>query len=184
MPTTTTRKKTTTRRARTNAASLSVGNRTAPPKKRAPQPAKRAAANRRKAKPKKPSTKTPSTKTTAKGRDGRLPTWADLAAENTRAPKASAAPRGFLETITTAQFALLLFVVGVLGTAYVGHTHSTDRALEAVQAERERFERLTMQRSRLKAELDAQSSLQAIMPRAQELGLEEGIEYGPVIPLD
>lgn len=168
------RKKTAAPRAKSKSPARRAKKKAAP-KPRASQPAKRAAASRR---ARKPSGKS------SRAKAERLPGWADLASANTRAlPRPASAPRGFIETITTAQFAFLLFVIAVLGTAYVGHTHATDRALETVQAERARAERLTMQRSRLQAELAAESSPQVILPRAKALGLEEGVAYGEAISL-
>ena len=83
--------------------------------------------------------------------------------------------------MTTASFAIWLFAIAIGGTLYVGHVHGTQQTFEQLHALRKENTRLHMERDRLKGELDHAMGPAMIYPKAYELGLEEGLEYGPVV---
>ena len=87
----------------------------------------------------------------------------------------------FLARVSTVRFGVLVLVVAGLFTAYIGHVHATlALAVELHQVQRENM-RLHLKLNRLKGDFDRATGPAVIYDRARALGLEEGIEYGPVI---
>lgn len=107
-----------------------------------------------------------------------LPGWGDLVEQNERKTKRSPIGR---DKVSTAKFGLVLLVVALLGTLYVGHVQATQDVLARVQQARKDNLRLHLKYTRLKGEFDRVTGPGVIYQRARELGLEEDIAYGPTI---
>ncbi len=86
--------------------------------------------------------------------------------------------------ISTRYFVLLVFGVSVLFTGWVGHVSSTHDLLTQLQEAKRSNLTLHLRHNRLKAAFDAATSPTVILPRAQALGLEEGLGYGVPITID
>lgn len=108
-----------------------------------------------------------------------LPGWGALSDVTPRKTVSDAA-RSF-GSMTTARFVLWLFGVGVVATFYVGHVQATQQTFERLHEMRKTNLRLLLERDRLKGELDHATGPTVIYPKAYELGLKEGFEYGPTL---
>lgn len=112
-----------------------------------------------------------------------LPSWRDLATSNERMqdrPRVSA----YIEEVSTVRFGLLLLAIAAAVTFYVGHVHATQDLVAEVQRARRDNLRLHLKMNRLKGEFDRTTGPAVIYRRARELGLEEGIAYGPTITIE
>lgn len=110
-----------------------------------------------------------------------LPGWHDLATGEPERYRMRARHASFLETISTARFGLLILVIAIAFTGYVGHVYATQNLLvERQLAEKENL-RLHLRHNRLKGLFDQTTGPAMIYSRAKEMGLEEGIIYGPTI---
>ena len=89
----------------------------------------------------------------------------------------------FLETISTLRFGMLVLAIAAVFTLYIGHVHATRALLVEVQSLRQENLELHLRYNRLKGEFDRATGPATIYRRAKELGLEEGISYGPTIRL-
>jgi hypothetical protein len=85
--------------------------------------------------------------------------------------------------ISTLNFVLLVVAVSLVFTSYVGHVYATQDLLTELHEARRDNLRLHLRHNRLKAAFDASTSPQAVVPRAYELGLVEGLG-GPTLTLD
>ncbi|HEX7072044.1 MAG TPA: hypothetical protein VF190_14620 [Rhodothermales bacterium] len=110
-----------------------------------------------------------------------LPGWHDLATGENERHRRRSRHSSFLETISTARFGLLIVAIAVAFTLYVGHVHSTRQVLAEVTTLRQENLRLHLRYNRLKGDFDRATGPSLIYQRAGDLGLEEGIAYGPTI---
>ncbi|MFN3597333.1 MAG: hypothetical protein ACK41D_08690 [Rubricoccaceae bacterium] len=113
-------------------------------------------------------------------RAGRLPAWSDLGGNGTAAATRPPRTRA-LDLVPSLRTGVVLLVLAVLATLFVGHGYAT-RALLA-EAQQLRRENLTLQltNQRLRGAVDQMTGPGAVIERARALGLEEGIAYGPVV---
>lgn len=86
-------------------------------------------------------------------------------------------------SLTTSRFALWLCGIGVAATLYVGHVHGTQQKYEELHALRKENLKLRLERDRLQGELDLATGPTVIYPKAHDLGLKEGFEYGPTLTI-
>jgi hypothetical protein len=110
----------------------------------------------------------------------KLPGWKELASSNGRVKDRPAAG-AFMEKVSTVQFALLLLFVAISITLYVGHVNATQDVLSEMQQARKENLRLHLKLNRLKGDFDRATGPAVVYQRAKEIGLEEGIAYGPTI---
>jgi len=115
-------------------------------------------------------------------RNGIGPGWSRL---STKAGSISRPRRvSSLDAISTLRFALLVLVVATAFTLYVGHVHDMQELLANLQREQRENLRLHLKYNRLKGEFDRATGPAIIYERAREMGLQEGIEYGPTIVIE
>jgi hypothetical protein len=118
---------------------------------------------------------------TTTGQSVTLPGWGALSDVSPRQRAGSSAkPFG---SMTTARFAVWLFGAGIAATLYVGHVQATQATFERLYGIRKVNLQLQLERDRLKGELDHATGPTMIYPKAYELGLKEGFEYGPSLTL-
>ena len=110
----------------------------------------------------------------------KLPGWKELASNKGRA-KGRPAAGAFMEKVSTGQFALLLLLVAISITLYVGHVQATQEVLSEMQQARKENLRLHLKLNRLKGDFDRTTGPAVVYQRAKGIGLEEGIAYGPTI---
>jgi hypothetical protein len=110
-----------------------------------------------------------------------LPSWKELEREQTSSRRSS---DGFLERISTVRFALAILALAALFTLYVGHVHATQDLVARVQEARQVNRSLHLKHNRLKGAFDRATGPAVIQRRAQELGLEENLAYGPPITVE
>ena len=79
---------------------------------------------------------------------------------------------------------MLVLVVATAFTLYVGHVHDMQELLANLQREQRENLRLHLKYNRLKGEFDRATGPAIIYERAREMGLQEGIEYGPTIVIE
>lgn len=110
-----------------------------------------------------------------------MPGWKDLGATgSTRSARTS--PKGaYLEKISNTRFMALILLVAALFTLYVGHVHATQTLRTELEREQRDNLRLHLKHNRLKGEFDQATGPAVIYKEARELGLEEGIIYGPTV---
>ena len=106
-----------------------------------------------------------------------LPGWSALSKVAPLRSSSKSAP--LVTSITTARFVLWLFGIGVAATLYVGHVHATQRTFENLHALRKQNLQLHLERDHLRGQLDHATGPTIIYPKAYELGLKEGFDYGP-----
>ena len=110
-----------------------------------------------------------------------LPGWKDLAKQNERNPGRRQSGPAFIEKLSTGRFVLLLLAAVMVLALYVGHVHATqDLAAELQQVRKENL-KLHLKLNRLKGDFDRATGPSVIYRRARALGLEESIDYGPMI---
>ena len=162
-----------------------MSTQTAPPKQKAP--ARRAPSRSASAK---------------KGRRGAgLPAWGDLKAVQPgplaqragratssakQATKRAATRAGRsrpLDAVPSLRFGLLVLLGCVVVTLFVSHVYATQATLGELQDARRENERLRLTHQRLQGEVDQMAGPSVVMRRAAELGLEEGVAYGPPIKM-
>lgn len=124
--------------------------------------------------------RTPSGKT-ARVSSGALPGWGDLgmspmAVRSSRMEKLS-------ERLPARRFYLALLVLLVAVVGYVGHIYATKQLYRGLQTARAENLALHLKHNRLRGELDAATAPSVVVGRARALGLEEGMAYGPTIPV-
>ena len=110
-----------------------------------------------------------------------LPGWGALSDVSPRRGGKSSVKS--FRSMTTARFALWLFGAGIAATLYVGHVQATQATFERLHRTRKANLQLQLERDRLKGELDHATGPTVIYPKAYELGLIEGFEYGPTLTL-
>ncbi|MBE2187623.1 MAG: hypothetical protein IAE99_12705 [Rhodothermales bacterium] len=124
--------------------------------------------------------RTPSGKT-ARVSSGRLPGWGDLG----MTPMAIRVSRmeALSARLPAQRFYLVLLVMllGVVG--YVGHVYATKQLYRSLQTARSQNLALHLKHNRLRGELDAATAPSVVVSRALALGLEEGMVYGPTVPM-
>jgi len=76
---------------------------------------------------------------------------------------------------------LLVMLLGVVG--YVGHVYATKQLYRSLQTARSQNLALHLKHNRLRGELDAATAPSVVVSRALALGLEEGMVYGPTVPM-
>lgn len=111
----------------------------------------------------------------------RLPDWSALGGGH--GPAVVSGYRLFKgrSRFSTLRFALLLFALATAFSLYIGHVQSTQVVLAELQkAERDNL-RLHLKYNRLKGEFDRATGPSRVYERARQIGLEEGIAYGPTI---
>lgn len=111
-------------------------------------------------------------------RDATLPGWGEL---DGTGPAAKKARGGVLERVSTVRFGLALLVIAALFTGYINHVYATQELAAEVQQARKENARLHLKLNRLRGAFDRATGPAVIYERAQALGLEEGIAYGPTI---
>ncbi len=109
-----------------------------------------------------------------------LPGWKDLSHEESRDKRSE----GFLERVSTVRMVLIILILGAAATLYVGHVHATQDLLARVQEARQVNQSLHLKHNRLKGAFDRATGPAAIHERAQALGLEERLAYGPTIEVE
>ena len=87
-------------------------------------------------------------------------------------------------TVSTIQFVGYVLAIAVGATLYVGHVHATDELLRETQVNRQANLDLNLQLNRLQGTYDLETAPDAIYPKATELGLVEGFEYGKTITIE
>ncbi len=110
-----------------------------------------------------------------------LPSWKELARERGSSQQPS---DGFLERISTVRFALVILALAALFTLYVGHVHATQDLVARVEEARQVNRSLHLKHNRLKGAFDRATGPAVIQRRAQALGLEENLAYGPPIAVE
>lgn len=114
-----------------------------------------------------------------------LPAWKDLSTEKNKrgATKKNVRKQvdSLLEQVTTGQFAMLLMAVALGLGLYVSHVFATQDTLSHLQEQRHANLRLELQYNQLKGQLDKKISPSVIYHRARELGLQEGLAFGPTV---
>ncbi len=93
----------------------------------------------------------------------------------------SAKEPGTIIRISTARFAVVVFVIAGLLTLYIGHVYTTQDLLNELQEVRRANLRLHLQHNRLRGEYDAATGPSVIYRRAADLDLETGFTYGETI---
>ena len=111
-----------------------------------------------------------------------LPSWKDLS-KNKRSTRDQQAD-GFLERISTVRFALVILALAGAFTLYVGHVHATQDLLARLQEARRTNQSLHLKHNRLEGAYDRATGPSIIHRRAQALGLEENLAYGPPIDIE
>lgn len=124
--------------------------------------------------------RTPTGKT-PRGVSSGTPRWSDLgmapmAVRTSRMEKLS-------ERLPARRFYLALLVLLVAVVGYVGHIYATKQLYRSLQTARAENLALHLKHNRLRGELDAATAPSVVVGRALALGLEEGIAYGPTIPV-
>ncbi len=114
---------------------------------------------------------------------GALPEWRDLHTRN-RKRKTETAPIPFLATVSLYRVVLWIVGVGIVLTLYIGHVLATADTLNALRQERARNLSLHLQLNRLQGIYDQHTGPVVIYRRAEALGLEQGLAYGPTIYLN
>lgn len=125
----------------------------------------------------------PQAKRRTRASDSGLLSWKDLAADNEREahrPRMSA----YIEKISTMRFGLLLLAVAAVFTLYIGHVHATQEVLADLQQARKENLNLHLKLNRLKGDFDWATGPAVVYRRAREMGLQEGIAYGPTIEIE
>ncbi len=112
-----------------------------------------------------------------------LPSWRDLATSNERAPGPSRLGT-LIEKVSTVRFGLLVLVIAVVFTLYVGHVYATQDVLVELQQLRRENLRLHLKHNQLKSAFDRATGPSVVYQRAWAMGLEDGIEYGPTIEVE
>ena len=111
-----------------------------------------------------------------------LPSWKELdKATNGRVVVPGSHP---FDSISTARIALMILVVAVMFTAYVGHVHATQSVLQSLEELRTEGAALRLEYNSVKGEYDRITGPAAIRLQARELGLTESTRYGPSITID
>lgn len=110
-----------------------------------------------------------------------LPGWKDLSDPQDGRQQVSG---GFLERVSTVRFALIILACAALFTLYVGHVHATQDLLAQVQEARRTNQSLHLKHNRLRGAFDRATGPAVIQQRAQALGLEENLAYGPPIRVE
>lgn len=121
--------------------------------------------------------------TRTNGASEALPGWSDLARSN-RKSRGSNRSGAFLESVPTTRFALIVTLLAVAFTMYVGHVHATQELLADVQQLRRQNLQLHLKHNRLKGDFDRMVGPGVIYERAHRLGLVEDVRYGPTIEID
>lgn len=92
--------------------------------------------------------------------------------------------RGSVTRISTARYALVLFLVAGVFTLYIAHVYASQDLLNSLQQIRRENLQLHLRHNRITGAIDRATGPSVIYRRAAALGLEEGITYGPPILLD
>lgn len=112
-----------------------------------------------------------------------LPGWTDLETPtNKRSSERS--DETFLREVSTIRFAAIVLLVAAAFIFYVGHVHATKDLLGQVQEVRAENQRLHLKRNRLQGEFARKTSPSVIHERAQDMGLEESVTYGPPVRVE
>lgn len=112
---------------------------------------------------------------------GTLPGWGEIGM--TAVPVREGRMERFAKRLPARRFYLALFVLLLVVVAYVGHIYATKQLYRSVQTLSAENLKLHLKHNRLRGELDAATAPSVVVARARALGLEEGMTYGPVIPL-
>lgn len=135
-----------------------------------PRPAARPAPPRKPAAPRVPARAT------------RLPAWDELGGTGSAAAARPPRTRA-LDLVPSLRTGVVLFVLAVLATLFVGHGYATRATLAEVQQLRRENLTLQLTNQRLRGAVDQMTGPDAVIDRARALGLEEGVAYGPVVYL-
>ena len=115
---------------------------------------------------------------------GELPEWKDLSTGKNKRKKGRNVRKqvdSLLEGVSTSQFALVM-LAAVFGLGlYVSHVFATRDTLSVLEQQTRENLRLELQYNQLKGQLDKKISPNVIYRRARELGLKEGLAFGPTI---
>lgn len=114
-----------------------------------------------------------------------LPGWRDVGGAVSKTEKRAAKARlRALDRVPSLRFGLWVLIGCLAVTAYVGHVYATQTTLTQLNEARALNERLHLKNQRLQSELDQMTGPGTVIHRAERLGLEEGISYGPTIQMD
>ena len=119
---------------------------------------------------------------TARDRDARrIAAWREFSLsdeiDDSRSP-------GFVTKVSTARFALVVFLLASIFTLYITHVYATQDVLDELQALRRENLRLHLQHNTLTGAFDHVTGPSVVYQRAAEIGLEEGIVYGPTVTVE
>lgn len=110
-------------------------------------------------------------------------TWADLTG-NAGEARARRVRKKKERAISTRRYGLVIILLAVVGTLYIGHQYESQKLVEEVQQLRGERTRLVLQKNRLKGEFDEMTAPSVILRRAEALGLQSGGHYAPPIIVD
>jgi hypothetical protein len=144
--------------------------------KKATPATRRATAKRRKATPKGAAPK--------RLREDPLPSWKDLDKPTNERIQGRPQEVGFLATVSTTRFAVLILAIAAAFTLYVGHVHGMQDLLVDLQSVRQDNMRLHLEYNRLKGNFDRATGPSLIQERARALGFVERQTYGATIKMD
>lgn len=112
---------------------------------------------------------------------GTLPGWGEIGM--TAVPVRDSRMERLSARLPAQRFYLGLLVLLCAVVGYVGHVYATKQLYRSVQTLSAQNLQLHLKHNRLRGELDAATAPSVVVGRARALGLEEGMAYGPTIPL-
>ncbi len=159
-------------------------------RKRKPQSRKRPATSRRKVS--RPAPQAPSIADWISlgvgAETATLPGWSDLDTskgkrknKRNRVNSVRKQVNSLFAEVSTRQFAIMLMIAALSLGFYVSHVFATQDTLSVLEQQRRDNLRLELQYNQLKGQLDKEIGPNMIYRRAKELGLEEGLAFGPTI---
>lgn len=89
--------------------------------------------------------------------------------------------RRVIARISSLQFGLIILVLASILTGYIGHIHTSQDLLKAINVQRRENIRLHLQHNRLVADYNASIGPSVIYERVQPLGLQRGTRFAGII---
>ena len=116
------------------------------------------------------------------GKDhGILPSWKDLDAPRNMRAADKRKNNDFFASISTVRVAVVVAVLAVAFTLYVGHVHATQQLFAEVMDLRSANSQLRLEYNRVKGEFDRATGPSEINRLAAQLGLAENDTYSPTV---
>lgn len=116
------------------------------------------------------------------GKDhGALPSWKDLDAPRNIRVDEERRLNAFFSSISTVRAAIIVAVLAVAFTLYVGHVHATQQLFAEVIQMRSANAQLRLDHNRVKGEFDRATGPSEINPKAAQLGLAENDTHSPTV---